>query len=317
MIEYISVKRFTANKGFTDYRKGERMEITYLREFIELSTLLNYTEAAEKLYISQPVLSKHIKSLENELGFTLFDRNSKSVALTDFGSRYLPYAEKIVRQYEESETWRKEYANIKSTFVRMGLPESQELYEVEEHFQIFGKKYPEYRIDIDEMPSRRLKKRFEEGAINIFLTAMLVETDLDTLPYDYIEAAKGRIKVCIHREHPLAAKEKATIGDLQKERIILPPNDSVFQQLIENAFFKELGYRKEFLYSSYSMALVLAESGTCVAILQEEALINVPDELEILDLSPEIDYTRGLAVRKTDLNEAERAYADFVKEQFR
>ena len=294
------------------------MEITYLREFMELSTLLNYTETAEKLYISQPVLSKHIKSLENELGFSLFERNSKSVALTDFGRRYLPYAEKIVRQYEEGEKWRKEYIDRKSTFVRMGLPESQELYEVEAHFQLFGKMYPNYRIDIDEMPSRRLKKRYEDGTINIFLTAMLLDSDRGDLPYDYIEAAKGRIKVCVHRDHPLAAKEHISIGDLQKERIILPPNETVFQQFIEDAFFRELGYRKEFLYSSYSLALVLAESGTCVAILQEEALTkNVSEDLVITDLSPEIAYTRGLAVRKTDLNEAERAYVDFVREQFR
>lgn len=293
------------------------MEITYLREFIELSTLLNYTETAEKLYISQPVLSKHIKSLENELGFSLFERNSKTVALTDFGRRYLPYAEKIVRQYEEGENWRKEYADRKSTFVRMGLPESQELYEVETHFQMFGKLYPDYRIDIDEMPSRRLKRKFEDGSINIFLTALLLDADTDNLPYEYIEAAKGRIKVCVHRDHPLVSKKRITIEDLQKERVILPPNDTIFQQFIEDAFFKELGYRKEFLYSSYSLALVLAESGTCVAILQEEALVNVSDELLVFDLSPEIAYTRGLAVRKTDLNKAERAYVDFVKDQFR
>lgn len=293
------------------------MEITYLREFIELSTLLNYTETAEKLYISQPVLSKHIKSLENELGFSLFERNSKTVALTDFGRRYLPYAEKIVRQYEDGENWRKEYADRKSTFVRMGLPESQELYEVETHFQMFGKLYPDYRIDIDEMPSRRLKRKFEDGSINIFLTALLLDADTDNLPYEYIEAAKGRIKVCVHRDHPLASKKRITIEDLHKERVILPPNDTIFQQFIEDAFFKELGYRKEFLYSSYSLALVLAESGTCVAILQEEALVNVSDDLLVFDLSPEISYTRGLAVRKTDLNKAERAYVDFVKDQFR
>lgn len=293
------------------------MEITYLREFIELSTLLNYTETAEKLYISQPVLSKHIKSLENELGFSLFERNSKTVALTDFGRRYLPYAGKIIKQYEESEQWRKEYIEKKSTFVRMGLPESQELYEVEEHFQRFGKMYPNYRIDIAEMPSRRLKKRFEDGIINIFLTALLIDTDIGKLPYEYIEAAKGSIKVCVHRDHPLAGKERITVADLKKERIILPPYETIFQQFIEDAFFHELGYRKEFLYSSYSLALVLAESGTCVSILQEEAAINVANELVIVDLSPEIVYTRGLAVRKTGLNEAERAYVDFVKEQFR
>lgn len=292
------------------------MEITYLREFIELSKLLNYTEAAEQLYISQPVLSKHIKSLENELGFSLFKRNSKAVVMTDFGRRYLPYAEKIVIQYDESEKWRKEYIDKRSMSVRIGLPESQELYEVQEHFQLFGKMYPKYRIEIVEMPSSRLKKRYENGNLNLFLTAMLLDTDLENLPYEYIEAAKGSMKACMHRDHPLAEKGYVTISELQNERIILPPNETIFQQFTEDLFYAELGYRKEFLYSSYSLAKVLAESGTCVAILQTEALNrDVPDELAIVDIKPEIAYTRGIAARKTDLNEAERAYMDFVKTQ--
>ena len=65
------------------------MEITYLQEFVELSKTLNFTVAAQRLYISQPVLSKHIKSLESELQLPLFDRKGKSIALTEFGRSYL------------------------------------------------------------------------------------------------------------------------------------------------------------------------------------------------------------------------------------
>lgn len=292
------------------------MEITYLREFIELSRLLNYTEAAERLYISQPVLSKHIKALESELRFSLFERSSKSVALTDFGRKYLPYAEKIVRQYEESELWRKEYADSKNHFVRIGLPESQELYEVRDHFQLFAKLYPKYRIDFVEMASSRLKRKYEDGSLNFFLTAMPIDDSTKELPYEYIEAAKGRTQACVHKDHPLAKKDSVTVGDLRKERVIIPPNETVFQQFIEDAFYRELGYRKEFLYSSYSLAMTMAESGTCVAVFQEEAFRKtLSEELVILDIEPEIAYSRGIVGRRTDLNEAERAYMEFVKTQ--
>jgi len=52
---------------------------------LELSETLNYTRAAERLYISQPVLTKRIQLLENELNLRLFERNSKGVMLTDAG----------------------------------------------------------------------------------------------------------------------------------------------------------------------------------------------------------------------------------------
>lgn len=54
-------------------------------EFYILSTTLNYSEAAQKLFISQSTLSRHIKSMEDELGVYLFSRNTRNVVLTSEG----------------------------------------------------------------------------------------------------------------------------------------------------------------------------------------------------------------------------------------
>ena len=48
------------------------MEVRYIREFVVLCECMNYSQAAEKLYISQSVLSKHIKALEKDIGAPLF-----------------------------------------------------------------------------------------------------------------------------------------------------------------------------------------------------------------------------------------------------
>ena len=57
--------------------------------------------AAEELYISQSSLSKHIMSIEKELGHSLFNRTTRKVSLTSFGKTYLPYAQRIVATDDE------------------------------------------------------------------------------------------------------------------------------------------------------------------------------------------------------------------------
>lgn len=71
------------------------MNTSYFREFTVLAEVKNYWEAAERLYINQSTLSKHIKSMENELGILLFDRSTRHVELTRYGKALLPYARSI------------------------------------------------------------------------------------------------------------------------------------------------------------------------------------------------------------------------------
>ena len=77
------------------------MDIELMREFIVLSQTLNYTKAAEKLHLTQPTLSKHIASLEKELGCKLLERDRRHVALTDVGGVFAAAAMQIVDIFDE------------------------------------------------------------------------------------------------------------------------------------------------------------------------------------------------------------------------
>ncbi len=72
-----------------------------MREFLTLSELKNFNSASEKLFLSQPTLSRHIKELEEELGVTLFNRSTRRVELTDAGQYFLPFAKLIVNAEDE------------------------------------------------------------------------------------------------------------------------------------------------------------------------------------------------------------------------
>ncbi|MET8796116.1 LysR family transcriptional regulator [Nocardia sp. NPDC004568] len=63
-----------------------------LRYFAAVAEQLNFTRAAESLFVSQPALSKQIRALERQLGAPLFDRDGRSVRLTPVGEALLPHA---------------------------------------------------------------------------------------------------------------------------------------------------------------------------------------------------------------------------------
>lgn len=73
------------------------MELRHLRYFVMVAEELNFTRAARRLEIAQPVLSRQIHDLEREIGVQLFDRNSSRVFLTDAGNSFLSEARVVLQ----------------------------------------------------------------------------------------------------------------------------------------------------------------------------------------------------------------------------
>ena len=76
------------------------MSIEYLREFVYLSKTLSFSKTAKAFYVTHSVISKHISSMETELGVKLFVRNSHCVRLTRCGEAFLAEVKPIVRAYD-------------------------------------------------------------------------------------------------------------------------------------------------------------------------------------------------------------------------
>lgn len=77
------------------------MNIEHLREFLTLAETLNFTKTAEQHYITQPVLSRHIRALEDELGSVLFERSTHQVSLTDNGKYAYSKLNRLLDNYDE------------------------------------------------------------------------------------------------------------------------------------------------------------------------------------------------------------------------
>ena len=76
------------------------MELNQLEYFVALAHIKNFTKAAKSLNVSQPALSRSIGRLEKDLNVKLFTRDSRKVALTQYGQTFLSYAERILLELE-------------------------------------------------------------------------------------------------------------------------------------------------------------------------------------------------------------------------
>ena len=100
------------------------MNTQQLECFATLAKTLNYAKTAEQLSMTQPAVSRQIKSLENELGTRLFQRTTRSVTLTQVGWQFLPDARQLLSIYYRSREWMESFHKSGRSALRIGYADS-------------------------------------------------------------------------------------------------------------------------------------------------------------------------------------------------
>ena len=98
------------------------MKIQYFKEFLMLSSCLNFRQAAQKLFISQSALSRHMEILEGDLGTRLFKRTTQVVELTETGRLLQLRAQGLVEDYEDIKLQIHDIELRTSRSLRIGVP---------------------------------------------------------------------------------------------------------------------------------------------------------------------------------------------------
>jgi LysR family transcriptional regulator, benzoate and cis,cis-muconate-responsive activator of ben and cat genes len=96
------------------------VELRHLRYFVAVAEMENVSRAALKLHVSQPALSRQIRDLEDELGFSLLERTAKSVRLTDPGRAFLDNARALLQNADEAVTKARAVASAETTELHVG-----------------------------------------------------------------------------------------------------------------------------------------------------------------------------------------------------
>ncbi|AJY76947.1 LysR family transcriptional regulator [Paenibacillus beijingensis] len=119
------------------------MDLSQLEAFLTVCRIRNFTKAAEHLHISQSAVTARIKALESSIGKVLFLRDNRNVNLTPSGIAFLPYAERMLRLFEESKVTLSE--DLENYIILSG-PGSVWHYYYLQHILSFRRNHPKVAI---------------------------------------------------------------------------------------------------------------------------------------------------------------------------
>lgn len=142
------------------------MELRHLKYFLKLAEELSFVRAADKLFISQPPLSRQIKELETELGATLFERNNKRVILTEAGKYYQKEIQELLQNLERINQTTKKISENQSGEFRIAYVSSTFSGDISKLIQFLSNKYPYVNFRLYEVPTVKQIAALEEGKID-------------------------------------------------------------------------------------------------------------------------------------------------------
>jgi DNA-binding transcriptional LysR family regulator len=182
-----------------------------LRIFKAIASEKSFTQAAEILFVSQPSLSKQIKTLENRLGILLLNRTGNKIFLTEAGIVFLQYAERILALCEESCRALNDLKDGERGNLKVGASQTIGAYLMPRVLTLFAQSYPQINLNIDIDSTRIIAKKVADRIIDIAIVGGDIPTGLkkNLEIEDFVE---DELILIIPKSHPFARKKKKKIS---------------------------------------------------------------------------------------------------------
>lgn len=193
------------------------MELKQIEYFLVLAQELNFTQAAKRLHISQPPLSRHIKALEQELDTQLFVRDTNSVKLTRDGEIFYEEAQNLFSQVKEATHKLKSIKKGFDNQISVNFVQPAFLLFLPDLLKAFQKKHPRIQVNIQEI--YQIKETQDLLSNNHLDIAFVYPSVLDK-SLTYFKILTEPIKVVLPLGHHLAKRKVVTFKDLKDERFI-------------------------------------------------------------------------------------------------
>lgn len=198
------------------------IELRHLRYFLAVAQERNFTKAAERLNMAQPPLSRQIQQLEAELGVTLFDRDSRPLALTPGGALFREQALQVIQRMDEMQGMMKRFVAAERPRFVIGFVPSIIYARLPRIIRGFRDAAPGVELSLVEMMSLEQITALKEGRIDVGFGR--VRFDDPALRREILR--EERLIVALPLGHRLLAGERPiTLSDLAEESLIVYPRE--------------------------------------------------------------------------------------------
>ncbi|MGM9927939.1 MAG: LysR family transcriptional regulator [Bacillus sp. (in: firmicutes)] len=289
-----------------------------LETLIVLAECRSFTEAAQRLFCSQPTVSHHINSLEGEFGCKLLHRKGKNVVFTKQGGILLDYARRISKLMEEATLEMKKADDlnrilsiyVSDYFSKYYLPKIMPAYLQGANQQLY---------EINCYCYGDLKRCLQEEETNF---AIMPIYPGDTFLKDGFESTilfEEELALVVPANHRFSSRKVLFCRDLQNEIVLLPKSYYLQQEIIEQ--LREHNIKVNYLQmSNFELMVNGIKSGLGIAFLPYSVVETAVErgEVAVRQISAfRISRKNGLVIRKNvQLSNEEKAFTEVVKEQF-
>ncbi|WP_235297888.1 LysR family transcriptional regulator [Portibacter marinus] len=245
---------------------SNQIELRHLRYFQAVAEELNFHRAADKLFISQPGLSRQIKQLEFYLGFPLFIRDKKSVGLTEPGVFFRKEVDVILNQIERTIEHTSYIAGGQGGALKIGFVGSAMQNVLPDLIIASTRKHPQLTFSFEEMRNAMQIEMLLQSSLDLGFVR------LDSVPQELIlrPVFEDTFSLVLPIDHPLTAENFCDMSQLKSASFIL------FQPKYSPVYYKEVlsicedaGFKPRISHNSVHASTIyrLVENGLGVSIV--------------------------------------------------
>ncbi|WP_025597715.1 LysR family transcriptional regulator [Burkholderia sp. WSM2230] len=223
------------------------MDMRHLRSFVAVAEELSFSRAAERLHISQPPLSQHIKVLETEMGVQLFARTKREVRLTDAGVVFLRESRLLLDQMRTAVNATVRTANSDAGALRVGVATSALFSVMPTFLTLMREAFPHVEISINDMQSQDQVVAVAQGTLDLGI----VHVRPDRMKLSHAPIFSEALVAVVPERHWLASKPEFGLADLANEAMVGLAREhgpAVFDAIV--ACCHEAGFSPEFRHSA-------------------------------------------------------------------
>ena len=210
--------------------KEDKIMVDLLRieTFLHAAENLNFSEAARILHLSQPTVSHHIKTLEKDLGVTLFERQSSTVKLTDAGRLLVPWARRVMRDSIEMQEMMESLKEGMAGNLQIACSTTAGKYVLPHLAARFSIRHPHVRTKLLRCTPASVVMNLLEGDANLGV----VSYEIPGKEIELQEFFRDSITMIVPSDHPFVLREEILPEDLLGEPIIMREDTSGTRKIV-------------------------------------------------------------------------------------
>ena len=263
------------------------MELRHLRYFVAVAEAENVSRAALKLHVSQPGLSRQIRSLEDEIGFQLFERSAKSLKLTAAGKVFLAEAKSVLQHADDAVKKARAISGGTGGEINVGYAPSLTVQILPAALRAFQGEFPHVRVTLHDLSSEEMLAQLDEKKLQVALTVRPPAKLLRGL--SFLEIVRYAMVVAVAPNHPLAKLKAITLRQAASEPLIgLNRRDYPEYHGEMKKLFAAVGRKPNFAEEHEGGTSIIAavEAGRGIALVPSSLACMVGTRVKLIPLKP-------------------------------